>query len=260
MANVPKTIQELQEYCKGKGMPLRKMRFFIGEDFKEPKAFGIYQDGDRYVVYKNKANGSRAVRYHGPDEAYAVKELYLKLMSECHNRGIYPDFEPGEEEEPGYPQTRSAVTRQKRPRLTEKEKAQRRKDNRSVLKSMGIYALQCLVLLAGVFLLVWLLTTFVFTGHKNDGYYASGKNMYYRYGDTWYINTDTTSYWHKSTEPEEDYEDWYLGRDYQEDWEVSDFKESQAWDSIQAENNNNSSYSSDYDSWDYNDTDWSSDW
>ena len=84
--------------------------------------------------------------------------------------------------------------------------------------------------------------------------------MYYRYGDTWYINTDTTSYWHKSTEPEEDYEDWYLGRDYQEDWEVSDFKESQAWDSIQAENNNNSSYSSDYDSWDYNDTDWSSDW
>ena len=38
------------------------------------------------MVYKNKADGSRAVRYSGPDEAYAVRELYLKLKSEVDLR------------------------------------------------------------------------------------------------------------------------------------------------------------------------------
>ena len=87
----PRTIAELQQYCAERGMPLERMRFFIGVDWREPKAFGIYQAGDAFVVYKNKADGSRAVRYHGPDEAYAVKELFSKLLEECHNRGIYPE-------------------------------------------------------------------------------------------------------------------------------------------------------------------------
>ena len=88
----PKTIEELKEYCAERGMPLLRMRFFIGQDYREPKAFGIYKAGEnRYVVYKNKADGSRAVRYDGPDEAFAVNELFDKLLSECHNRGIYPD-------------------------------------------------------------------------------------------------------------------------------------------------------------------------
>ena len=88
---VPQTIEELKEYCRKRGMPLQRMRFFIGEDYQEPKAFGIYEQNGRYVVYKNKANGIRAVRYDGPDEEYAVRELFLKLLDECHNRGIYPD-------------------------------------------------------------------------------------------------------------------------------------------------------------------------
>ena len=88
----PKTIEELKEYCAERGMPLLRMRFFIGEDFREARAFGIYKAGEnRFVVYKNKSDGSRAVRYDGPDEAYAVRELFEKLLSECHNRGIYPD-------------------------------------------------------------------------------------------------------------------------------------------------------------------------
>ena len=90
----PTTIEELQEYCAERGMPLLRMRFFIGEDYKEPKAFGIYRDGKNVVVYKNKADGSRAVRYKGPDEEHAVNELFQKLLSECHNRGIYPNGKP----------------------------------------------------------------------------------------------------------------------------------------------------------------------
>ena len=88
----PKTIEELKQYCAERGMPLFRMRFFIGEDYREPRAFGIYKAGEkRYIVYKNKDTGERAVRYDGPDEAFAVNELFEKLLSECHNRGIYPD-------------------------------------------------------------------------------------------------------------------------------------------------------------------------
>ena len=41
---MPKTIAELKEYCAERGMPLLKMRFFIGEDYRKPKAFGIYKE------------------------------------------------------------------------------------------------------------------------------------------------------------------------------------------------------------------------
>ena len=55
----PKTIDELRWFCDDHNIPAREMRFFIGEDFKEPKAFGIYRDDDGdFVVYKNKADGS----------------------------------------------------------------------------------------------------------------------------------------------------------------------------------------------------------
>ena len=94
---LPKTIDELKEYCSERGMPLLKMRFFIGEDYREPKAFGIYRDGNDFIVYKNKANGQRAIRYQGPDEEFAVSELFAKLLEECHNRGIYPDGKLPEE-------------------------------------------------------------------------------------------------------------------------------------------------------------------
>ena len=97
---LPKTIEELKEYCAERGMPLLRMRFFIGEDYKKPKAFGIYKDGDEFVVYKNKRNGERAIRYRGTDEEYAVNELFQKLLQECHNRGIYPDGKPAKSSEP----------------------------------------------------------------------------------------------------------------------------------------------------------------
>ena len=81
-----RSIQELVE--RTAHMPLEKMRFFINEDRREPKCFGIYHDdaGDRWVLYKNKADGSRSVRYSGPDEAYAANELWMKIQSEIDLR------------------------------------------------------------------------------------------------------------------------------------------------------------------------------
>ena len=84
----PRTVHELLEYCLVRGMPLQKMRFFIGEDFREPCAFGIFRDQTDWVVYKNKADGSRFERYRGKDESAAVMELFAKLLDECHQRGI----------------------------------------------------------------------------------------------------------------------------------------------------------------------------
>ena len=85
---VPKTIAELKEYCDQRRLPLERMRFFIGQNYLKPKAYGIYRDGDRFIVYKNKSDGTRAIRYNGPDETYAVRELYGKLTYECRVRGI----------------------------------------------------------------------------------------------------------------------------------------------------------------------------
>lgn len=83
----PKTIEELKQWYSDRGLPPAKTtRFFIGENYKMPKAFGIYQDGNYFIVYKNKADGSRAIRYKGTDEAYAVNELYMRLKEEILNQ------------------------------------------------------------------------------------------------------------------------------------------------------------------------------
>ncbi len=83
---IPKTIEELLAFCRSKNMDLQRMRFFIGENYTQPRAYGIYKDGDNFIVYKNKSDGSRAVRYRGTDEAYAVNEIYQKLWSEVQTR------------------------------------------------------------------------------------------------------------------------------------------------------------------------------
>ena len=80
----PTTIEELKDWYRSKGLPsYETTRFFIGIDYKGPRAFGIYYDKYLgYVVYKNKGNGERAIRYQGTDEAYAVNELFMRLKQE----------------------------------------------------------------------------------------------------------------------------------------------------------------------------------
>lgn len=79
----PLTIEELQQWYKSKGLPpYETTRFFIGQNVQYARAFGIYRNGRNVVVYKNKADGTRAVRYEGEDEAYAVNELFQRLKQE----------------------------------------------------------------------------------------------------------------------------------------------------------------------------------
>ena len=225
---LPKTIEELQEYCAERGMPLLRMRFFIGEDFKEPKAFGIFRDGNDVVVYKNKANGQRAIRYRGPDEEHAVNELFQKLLEECHNRGIYPDGKPVE----GAGPTRSSGPS-------------------NFVKKVFLPVFLSMFLLTGIGIGAGMYM------HRNDGYYVvNNQDVYYHHGNNWYH--DSGDDWYEVSDfPYDDYEDYYAGDDYDSDWGGTDFKDSAIWEEIQE---NSSSSSSDYDSWDSSDTDWDSDW
>lgn len=83
----PRTIDELKSWYKARNLPPEETtRFFIGKNITEPRAFGIYEENGRFIVYKNKGNGQRAIRYEGEDEAYAVNELYLRLKEEILNQ------------------------------------------------------------------------------------------------------------------------------------------------------------------------------
>lgn len=83
----PKTIEELKQWYIDAGLPPEETtRFFIGKNLSERRVFGIYEENGNFVVYKNKDDGTRAVRYSGPDEAHAVNELYLKLKEEMANQ------------------------------------------------------------------------------------------------------------------------------------------------------------------------------
>ena len=226
---IPRTIEELKAYCAYHEMQLGRMRFFIGEDYKYPRAFGIYQDGDRFVVYKNKASGDRAVRYQGPDEAYAVRELYSKLLDECHARNIWPDGKP-------------------------QEQGRRRGGlDKGTIRFFGAFFVFFIILSVGFFI-------YEHVQHSHDGYYRmNDSGMYYRYGSDWYYSDGITDWYMVDMMMNEDvYDDYYLGDDYNSSWGYEDFHDSQAWESIREEERHTTS--SDYDSWDSSSTNWDSDW
>ena len=172
------------------------------------------------IVYKNKADGSRAIRYRGPDEEHAVNEIYLKLLDECHNRGIYPDGKPPE----------GSGTRSKKKRG-------------SNAKTILTYVLCWILFLAFA-------VGIRSCGHSKDGYYSTGNGtVYYHYGSDWYYTYDDNSsgYWYEANSfPESNYTDYSLGDSWDSDWGVSDFKESSTWDAIQESERSDSSSSSDY--------------
>ena len=169
---LPQTIEELKEYCAERGMPLLKMRFFIGEDYREPKAFGIYRDGEDFIVYKNKADGQRAIRYQGPDEAFAVNELFAKLLEECHNRGIYPDGK--------IPETSPSGTR--------------RRTKKPLPRLFSVLFIVSFLISAAYGIIAQ-------RQHREDGYYGVGDGtVYYHYGSDWYYTYDTndSGFWYEA--------------------------------------------------------------
>ena len=221
---IPQTIEELKAFCAEKGMPLEKMRFFIGENIQEPRAFGIYRDeNDRFVVYKNKADGSRAVRYSGPDEAYAVKELYLKLKSEVQLR--------------------------------------KGSGGGGTPKKRGISTGTILLI---VFLVLLFLYSKLHKSGPRRGYYRYEDDYYYYQNDDWYAYDAALDTWYLATSLNsmlyDDYDDYWQGEAYYDDYGVEDFEDTQYYEEPSDSDSSSDDWDVDFGSWDSGDTDWGSDW
>lgn len=234
----PRTIEELKQWYIARNLPREEVtRFFIGKDIKEPRAFGIYQDamGD-FVVYKNKANGQRAVRYKGGDEAYAVNELYQKLKGEIAERKSKTATRRYYESTSG----------------TNTSKQVKQKKKRGI-----VYSAALIPIIAGVTMMV------AFNG-PSRGYYQYGDDTYYCQNNTWYYYnevSDDWSYLNESEVPEE------IASDSKGEYRIYSHDGAQFEDSIWyvEDSYNDSDWDSDYDwdsgdSWDSGGTDWSSDW
>lgn len=246
-STIPQTIDELYDFCTMHHLPLTQMRFFIGEDYREPKAFGIYQDeatGD-FIVYKNKSDGSRAVRYQGPDEAHAVRELYEKMKSEIQNQ---------------------------RARSTQRVSSgdsfsSGRKKKRFQMNSAIAYIL---VFLAVVGFRSVANSVKRHKAVRDNGYYVYQDDTYYRQGSDWYLYDNDLYYWVPALVDDElasNYGDYYEGADYSgaygvEDFADSSYYEESGWSSSSDDWDDDSDWDwdDDFDSWDSDSTDWDSDW
>ena len=267
----PKTIEELKQWYVDHNLPPEDVtRFFIGKNYKEPKAFGIYKDdaGD-YVVYKNKADGSRAVRYRGSDEEYAVNELYLRLKEEILNQK-----ERNVERRAGNVKSGSSSA--------------------DIGKGFGKGIMKTLVIMMATYIGLGLFAmglVFVFSiispSDKTDpkpseGYYSYEGNDYYKQGNDWYYYDASGNDWGHTVEekiPEAvsgDIDGQYKTENhegmafedsfwYHEPTEETDNSDSYDRDDDDDRNYRNDSWDSNSnwdsnDSWDSNDTDWDSDW
>ena len=260
----PRTIEELKLYCSERNMPLLRMRFFIGEDFKEPRAFGIYKEGGNSIVYKNKRDGSRSIRYSGPDEEYAVNEIFSKLLDECNKRGIYPENTLRScNSTDGFIQVNpidNEGVSESRMRLPK-------------IPSVGIPQFMLGMIPFLVWVLVVVMSSVSVTDHSHDGYYRfNTRDFYFRTGDLWYLYLDDSTSsnnnrWVETDPPVSDNTaEYYIGSDYSPNWGISNFKTTYT----QPKNENTSTNHDwdagsdwgtiDFDSWDSNETNWDSDW
>ncbi|MDE6531071.1 MAG: zinc ribbon domain-containing protein [Lachnospiraceae bacterium] len=257
----PKTISELLEWARRHHLPLDEMRTYIGQDVRTARAYGIYKDsasGD-FVVYKNKSDGSRAERYRGKDEAYAVNELYQKIKARVAEQKAHKI--PTADD-----------------RVTPSPVSQRNHGQKNMLhKIISMVVIWVAIsLLSSVFFLCFVIG---FSQDKlpyaSSGYYRYGSDTYYHdYGDSWYIwnaASDTWSSYNADSEWDlfEDYDNYYEGYSYDEEYGASD------WDEWYDDHHDSPSYDddrdydndwdSDYDwdsgsDWDSGWDDWDSDW
>ena len=247
MTRIPETIEELRAFCEYHKMPLQKMHFYIGEDYHGARAFGIYrkENGD-CVVYKNKSDGSRAVRYEGPNEKRAVRELYEKLKSETDLRRA-----PSKSVKRSSGPSENTASHQKKKTSTPW----------NTITDTFIFLWKPIV----VFFVIMLFALSIIRG-PNRGYYSYQGSTYYYQNDSWYLYSLLADTWEILSDVPEELEDhysnYYNGSSYKDDYAAADFYDSGYYISDYS----NSDYddydwdSSDYSSWDSSDTDWDSDW
>ncbi|MBR6223026.1 MAG: zinc ribbon domain-containing protein [Lachnospiraceae bacterium] len=224
----PKTIEELKRWYTDHNLPPEeKTRFFIGKDIKAPKAFGIYQASDgNFVVYKNKSDGERVVRYKGVDEGYAVNELYQRLRSEIVNQ-------------------KANIANNGNNRATKK----------SGKLTIGDIFLTIIALIffspltQGVLLIVIALIFTMFDHSPSNGYYRYNGNDYYYQGSSWYSYDTAGDSWSYASNSDE--LDSIINDDTDDDYRYTDHQGSLFEDSTWYNTGSSYSSSDSYDSYDW---------
>ncbi len=229
----PQTIEELKQWYVEHNLPPEETtRFFIGKNHPGPYAFGIYKNDitGEFIVYKNKSDGSRAIRYQGRDEAFAVNELYLKLKDEIANqKGV----------------------------------------NRSGGRQVELMSRRAVtIIMVVICILPFLIGSIISLNTPDRGYYNYNDSYYYYQNGSWY--NYGSNYWIKTTAPEElkkNYRNYYDSYSYSSSYGVGDFSDSIYYQEPSSSSSSSSSSSYDSssswsssDSWDSGSTDWDSDW
>lgn len=237
---VPKTIEELKQWCMQKNIPLEQARFFIGQDYKGARAFGIYKDENtgNYIVYKNKSDGNRAIRYEGKDEEYAVNEIYLKLKDEMLNQKQHI----------------------KARNNTSQQNNKRRNTQKGILGFFSKYYISIII----AFIIIVIVWAVVGSGPDRGYYQYNNQVYYYQPSDGWYeYNND--SWYHTSVDSDlvDHADDYFDSSYYDDDYGTSDFTDSGYYNDDSSDDSYDNDWDSGWDSsdsWDSGDTDWGSDW
>lgn len=200
---IPKTIEELCDFAKSHNLPLEEMHYYLGENYEGPKAIGIYhdEDSDNFIVYKNKSDGTRSVRYQGKDEAYAVNEIYQKMKTDVMNQKA----RNVSKSEPTYSSSSTPSTGG---------------GLKKVITYVAIFFLACVLLgqscggCADV------------SSGSSDSYSDYGSGYTYDYSD----DSNSSGSWWSSDDDDDDNDSWWSSDD---DWDSSDWDwgSSDSWDS-----------------------------
>ena len=252
----PKTIEELRQWYEQHHLPPENItRFFIGKDVKEPKAFGIYKsDAGDFIVYKNKADGQRAVRYQGVDEGYAVNEIYQRLKAEIADQKEH-----------------RAETVKKTPKANLNQKTKRKSTGISWLDHI-LNSSKYFLAAMGLFIIVCILVA-IFDNSPAEGYYRYNGNDYYYQSSKWYVYDALVDNWFTadddddifSTIDSDNYSDYrtyeHTGADFEDSiWYDEGYSDDyDDWDS-DSDWDDDYDWDSDYGGWDSDSSDWDSDW
>ena len=231
----PQTIEQLRDWYIARNLPPEEVtRFFIGKDIRDPKAFGIYKNsnGD-FVVYKNKSDGTRAIRYQGSDEAYAVNELYQRLRSQIEDQKRLNNSRP------------------------------RSNFATSSFKPGGCLkaTLTSKIFIIAIIVIFLAIIAMFFADGIPNGYYKYNDTSYYRQGEDWFYYDGSIGDWKYAAPSSSIYSD--INDDNFLDYDSSyygsnSFEDSLWYDDSSYSSSSSSSSSSWFDSDD--DNDWDSDW
>ena len=172
----------------------------MGEDSNAPKVFGVFRDTDgNFVVYKNKADGQRTVRYRGPSETAAVDELYHKMV-ELLAQQIDAQ------------KNRTAETRRIKSHWGTASPRKQSHTNRrpnAVAKKIAV----CYLFIVLFVVACWQLPRARRANYPQTGYYIY-ENKYYYYRDSWYQYDDGWVYVPRTALDgtfSQEYRDYYYG-------------------------------------------------